>query len=292
MRLTKNLRTALFAGGAVVAVIVAVAFAWAIGRESTAGTTSKAETTTTSTVPPVEIDQATIATTTGGDIDVYAEPVEGAAVQTTLSALTEYQIPRTLLVIEEEPADSLSETTLEPETSTTVQATAELGTVPEAAPPATNPAWLQVLVPERPNGATGWIRGDTVTLSTTTYEIRIELGAHKLTLLNNDEVVFETQTVNGTEATPTPLGQYYVTDPVDLQDRPTGAYGAFALGISGYSDVLLEFNGGPGQIAVHGTTETSLLGTDASNGCIRIDNETVLQLANTVPVGTPVTIVA
>jgi len=292
IRLTKNLRTVLYAGGAAFAVLVAVALAWAIGREVTAGTISQAADTTTTTAAPVEIDQATIATTTGGDIDVYAEPVEGAAVQTTLSALTEYQIPRTLMVIEEEPADSLDAATVAPATTNTVQATAELGTIPPVAAPTANPEWLQVLVPERPNGQTGWIRGDAVILSTTTYEIKIELGAHKLTLLNNDEVLLETQTVNGTENTPTPLGLYYVTDPVDLQSRPSGGYGAFALGISGYSDVLLEFNGGPGQIAVHGTVQTDLLGTDASNGCIRIDNESVLQIANTVPVGTQVTIVA
>jgi lipoprotein-anchoring transpeptidase ErfK/SrfK len=290
--LKKNLRTILYVGSAAAAVLVAVALAWAIGREVTAGTISKAAETTTTTAAPVEIDQAVIATTTGTDIDVYSAPEEGAAVQTTLSAITDdYLIPRTLLVVDEMPADSIDAAILTPAATTTVQTTAELGTIPPATAAPENPEWLQILVPERPNGGTGWIRGDAVTLSTTAYEIKIELGAHKLTLYNGDEVVLETQTVNGTSETPTPLGQYYITDPVDLQASPSGGYGAFALGISGYSDVLLSFNGGPGQIAVHGTVQTDLLGTDASNGCIRIDNESVLQIANTVPVGTPVEIV-
>ncbi|MGH9026806.1 MAG: L,D-transpeptidase [Acidimicrobiia bacterium] len=262
MRLTSGARNALIALGAVVALVLGAGIVWAVGREGDSGTLAKATETTATTAAAVELDESTIATTTGAPIDVYTEPVAGSAVQTTLSPITEYQIPRTMLVIDEQPAE------------------------------ADAPEWLQVLLPMRPNGSTGWIEASSVTLSTTTYEIRIELGAHKLTLLNDDEVVFETQTVNGKESTPTPLGQYYVTDPVDLQDRPTGAYGAYALGISGYSDVLLEFNGGPGQIAVHGTTETSLLGQDASNGCIRVDNESILQIANAVPVGTPVTIVA
>jgi lipoprotein-anchoring transpeptidase ErfK/SrfK len=120
----------------------------------------------------------------------------------------------------------------------------------------------------------------------------VELGAHRLTLLEGDVVVLEAPTVNGKASTPTPPGRYYITDPVDLTSRPTGAYGAYALGISGYSEVLLEFNGGPGQLAVHGTTETSLLGQDASNGCIRVDNDVITQIATAVPIGTPVTILA
>ena len=104
------------------------------------------------------------------------------------------------------------------------------------------------------------------------------------------DVVLQTPTVIGTPATPTPTGTYYVTDPVDLRSRPNGAYGAFALGLSGYSEVLMHFNGGPGQIAIHGTTATSLLGQDRSNGCVRVANDVILQIAQHVVLGTPVTI--
>jgi lipoprotein-anchoring transpeptidase ErfK/SrfK len=263
MRTTLGARNAFIALGAVVAVVLAAGVVWAVGREGDADRVSPAaETTTTSTTAAAPVVGSTIATTRGGPIDVRTEPVEGSEVQTTLTPITEYAVPRTLLVVGEAPAG------------------------------AAEPEWLQVLVPMRPNGSTGWIEAAAVTLSTTTYEIRVELGAHKLTLLDNGRVVLEAPTVNGKEATPTPLGRFYITDPVDLQDRPTGAYGAYALGLSGYSEVLLEFNGGPGQLAVHGTNNTALLGQDASNGCIRVDNDTIVRIASMVPVGTPVEIVA
>jgi lipoprotein-anchoring transpeptidase ErfK/SrfK len=144
----------------------------------------------------------------------------------------------------------------------------------------------------RPNQATGWIRESDVTLGETDYEIVVELSTTTVTLFKAGELVLETASGIGTEETPTPPGQYYVTDPVDLTSEPNGAYGAYALGISGYSEVLLEFNGGPGQIAIHGTTNPADLGQRVSNGCVRVLNETILEIANQVPVGTPFTVVA
>lgn len=261
MRSTPAARNALIALGAVVALVLAAGVVWAVAREGRAGPASQAaETTTTSTTTAPPVAGSTIATTKGDPIDVHTEPAAASPVRTTLSPVTEYAIPRTLLVVDEAPAGATT--------------------------------WLQVLLPVRPNGSTGWIEAADVTLSTTTFEIRVELGAHRLTLLDNGRVVLEAPTVNGKDATPTPLGRFYVTDPVDLQDQPTGAYGAYALGLSGFSEVLMEFNGGPGQLAVHGTNNTALLGQDASNGCIRVDNETIVRIAGMVPVGTPVEIVA
>jgi lipoprotein-anchoring transpeptidase ErfK/SrfK len=144
----------------------------------------------------------------------------------------------------------------------------------------------------RPNGTIGWVKEADVTPGQTTFAIKIFLAEHKLVLTESDNVVLEAPIVIGKTETPTPLGKYYITDPVDLQSRPNGAYGAYALGISGYSEVLKTFNGGPGQIAIHGGAYESDLGQDVSNGCIRVLNDVILQIATTVPLGTPVEIVA
>jgi lipoprotein-anchoring transpeptidase ErfK/SrfK len=69
-------------------------------------------------------------------------------------------------------------------------------------------------------------------------------------------------------------------------------YGDWALGLSGYSDVLDQFGTGDGQIAVHGTRGTWALGQAVSNGCIRMANGDVSVLAKVAPPGTPVTIEA
>jgi len=62
------------------------------------------------------------------------------------------------------------------------------------------------------------------------------------------------------------------------------------LGLSGYSEVLEQFGTGDGQIALHGTADLSDLGNQVSNGCVRLDNQAIIGLAETLPLGTPVTI--
>ena len=42
---------------------------------------------------------------------------------------------------------------------------------------------------------------------------------------------------------------------------PNGAYGPYAYGLSGFSNVLDEFNGGDGVIGIHGTNEPEAIGT-------------------------------
>jgi lipoprotein-anchoring transpeptidase ErfK/SrfK len=73
--------------------------------------------------------------------------------------------------------------------------------------------------------------------------------------------------------------------------NPCGAYGPYAFGLSGFSDVLTNINGGNGIIDLHGTDEPARVGTDVSHGCIRLPNADITELAGQPPVGTPVTIV-
>jgi lipoprotein-anchoring transpeptidase ErfK/SrfK len=56
--------------------------------------------------------------------------------------------------------------------------------------------------------------------------------------------------------------------------------------------VLTSFKGGPGQLAVHGTNNAGEVGSNISNGCVRVPNDIILQLALQAPLGTPVNIVA
>jgi lipoprotein-anchoring transpeptidase ErfK/SrfK len=213
-------------------------------------------TSTTTTTSPPAFDPFVTATSNVPEINAYDAPADTAGVIETFSQATEYLAPRTFLVLDEQPG------------------------------------WLQVLLPMRPNGSLGWIRETEITRGASEYEIRVELSTTKVTLLKAGEVVLETLAGVGKDETPTPLGQYYITDPVDLTDRPNGAYGAYALGISGYSEVLMEFNGGPGQIAIHGTTNPSDAGQKISNGCIRVTNDIIFRIAAEVPIGTPLTVVA
>jgi lipoprotein-anchoring transpeptidase ErfK/SrfK len=56
--------------------------------------------------------------------------------------------------------------------------------------------------------------------------------------------------------------------------------------------VLDMFDGGLPEIAIHGTNQPELMGQARSNGCIRLPNDAIQRLAEVVPLGTPVEIVA
>jgi lipoprotein-anchoring transpeptidase ErfK/SrfK len=133
------------------------------------------------------------------------------------------------------------------------------------------------------------VRAQDVTVGTSNFEIRVRVTKHKLVLLENGKPILASKVVLGKPETPTPLGHFYVTDPVDLSTRRGSDYGAFALGISGFSEVLLEFEDGPGQLAVHGTPYPEQVGQSISNGCVRVPDEVILKIAELVPLGTPVT---
>jgi lipoprotein-anchoring transpeptidase ErfK/SrfK len=149
------------------------------------------------------------------------------------------------------------------------------------------PGWVQALLPVRPNGTRGWVRESDVSLTQHTFRIVVQLGAHRLAVYHGWDKIAEVPVGIGTEATPTPGGLYYTIDFVKLDD-PNGPYGAYAYGLSGFSDVLTSFGGGPGQLAIHGTNEPDRLGTSVSHGCIRMSNADITNLAGILPLGVPV----
>jgi lipoprotein-anchoring transpeptidase ErfK/SrfK len=150
--------------------------------------------------------------------------------------------------------------------------------------------WLRVRLPTRPNLSTGWIRRSAVTLAATPFAIEVRLRAHRLVLRRRGRTVLRASIGRGRAVSPTPAGRYYVTDLLRPPD-PHGFYGPYALGLSAHSDVLTTFEGGDGQIGIHGTDRPDRLGRDVSHGCIRVRNDVVRRLAHRVPLGTPVDIV-
>jgi lipoprotein-anchoring transpeptidase ErfK/SrfK len=150
--------------------------------------------------------------------------------------------------------------------------------------------WLQVYLPTRPNGSTGWIKRSRVKLTGHSYRVQIDLTNHRLTAWNGARAILHTNVGVGRAVTPTPAGLYYITELLKQPD-PTGAYGPWAFGLSAHSDVLHEFAGRDGILGLHGTNYPQGIGTDVSHGCIRMSNAAITKLAHTLPVGTPVRIV-
>lgn len=153
--------------------------------------------------------------------------------------------------------------------------------------------WLDVRVPGRPNGRHGWIRADKASLSTTPYRIEVRRATKRLSLFKRGRAVRSIKVVVGAAATPTPTGYFAVADKLQLSDSKH-FLGSWVLPLTAYSDVLHTFDGGIGQIALHGRGGASLLqpvGAAASHGCVRIENTQINRIAALVPTGTPVVII-
>lgn len=184
-------------------------------------------------------------------VSVFAEP--GGAPVATLAATTEFGSPRALLVLDQ------------------------------------GDGWLQVALPTRPNGSTGFIAAEGVDVRSVDLTVHVSIDRRRLTVVDGDEVVLDTPVAVGADDTPTPTGSFFVTDKLDTGD-PAGAYGPFAFGLSAHSDVLTSFGDGDGQIGIHGTSDPSSVGEAVSNGCIRVPNDVAVQLNDLLPLGAPVVV--
>jgi lipoprotein-anchoring transpeptidase ErfK/SrfK len=149
--------------------------------------------------------------------------------------------------------------------------------------------WLEVQLNTRPNQTTAWIRAADVTLRQVTHRIVVSLAARSMTVYDGQTPVMEAPVAVGDPTTPTPRGNYYIDGAVRTPD-PSGVYGPYQLSVAAFSEVLMTFGSGVGQIAMHGTNAPSLVGSAVSNGCLRMKNADITRLANTVEIGTPVQI--
>ena len=152
--------------------------------------------------------------------------------------------------------------------------------------------WLRVLLPQRPNGTSAWIDSNLVRLTRTPWRIDVSLPARTVSLLRDGRIQDSWSAVIGKPSTPTPPGLYAIYERV-RQPNPNDFLGTWALLLTAFSPVLQNFDGGPGQVAIHGRGGASLLdplGSARSHGCIRLDNSAVDRLAADVTEGTPVQI--
>jgi lipoprotein-anchoring transpeptidase ErfK/SrfK len=149
--------------------------------------------------------------------------------------------------------------------------------------------WLRVRVPGRPNGGKGWILKRGTVLTSTSWSIRVRTSSRRVLVYRSGRLVRSFSAIVGKPSTPTPHGQFFVEEGIRMRSGAAG--GPYALALSARSNVLQQFEGGPGQIAIHGIANLGgTLGTAASHGCVRISNRSVSWLAARVGPGVPVAI--
>jgi lipoprotein-anchoring transpeptidase ErfK/SrfK len=151
---------------------------------------------------------------------------------------------------------------------------------------ARNARWLEVSVPMRPNGRTGWVEASAVQTHPVRRIIVIDVSARTLRIREDAKIRFETRVAVGRPGMETPTGDFYVTAAYRPRERFLGAY---AFETSAYSK-LSEWPGG-GVVGLHGTSAPWLLGKAVTHGCVRMSNAAALVLKRLARAGTPVRIV-
>jgi len=150
--------------------------------------------------------------------------------------------------------------------------------------------WLRVRLPDRPNDRSGWIPADRTRTTTTGWRIVVSTRRRTVTVRRAGNAVRRFYAVVGAPATPTPRGLFAISERIR---QPSGELGPWALHLTAHSDVLDDYGGGKGRVAIHGRSGALLsdpLGSARSHGCVRVDNAQVDWLARHAVEGTPVII--
>jgi lipoprotein-anchoring transpeptidase ErfK/SrfK len=149
--------------------------------------------------------------------------------------------------------------------------------------------WVHVQLPGRPSGHKGWLPTAQTRLTSTEWSISVDLSARRVTVYRDGRTERRFRAIVGKPSTPTPRGHFFIEEALALSSAAAG--GPFALATSARSRVLQEFDGGPGQIALHGTHHLSgAPGTAASHGCIRLSTRAITWMARRIGAGVPLTI--
>ena len=149
------------------------------------------------------------------------------------------------------------------------------------------PGWLQVQLPVRPNGTTGWVPADQVATSTVGDYLLATLSTYRLDHYRDGKLVDSFPIGIGVPATPTPTGTFYIWA---IQDAPGPPYDPVILALSAFSPTLSNWPYG-GIVGVHGWQDPSVEGKQISNGCLRMHPGDVSKLEKDLPLGTPIQIV-
>ena len=146
--------------------------------------------------------------------------------------------------------------------------------------------WGRVELPYTWPRREGWIRLRGLDRDATRVRVEVDLSLHQVTVRKFGKVLFRAPGATGAPSSPTPVGEYFVTDRVPFSAG--SSLGSFAFGISGIQPRLPAGWSGGNQLAIHGTNNPSSIGQSVSAGCVRVSETTLDRLLPLLAYGTPV----
>lgn len=150
--------------------------------------------------------------------------------------------------------------------------------------------WYGVISSALPNGRIGWISATTPhVLYASDYRVTVSLRHREVAVRRGPHVVVRFPVAVGAPGTPTPTGQFAVTDKL-LTESASSPYGCCILALSAHQTRTPQGWGGGDRVAIHATDKPSTIGSAASLGCLRAPADAMRRIVRYVPLGTLVTI--
>ena len=153
--------------------------------------------------------------------------------------------------------------------------------------------WLRIMMPERPNGLTAWVKASQVTRSVSRWRMVVDLSDTRVTVYKDGYESWSAPLGIGRDSTRTPTGKFFVA--VIEKPGPPG-YGSIVLDLNAHSEDIQSWEGsGDAIIAFHGPFGAEQVirsgGGKVSNGCLRMVPEDQIKMDG-ITLGTVVDIVA
>jgi L,D-transpeptidase catalytic domain len=147
--------------------------------------------------------------------------------------------------------------------------------------------WVEIRVPGRPNGRTGWIDRELLgPIHRTGWRILVSRRSHRMRVIHAGKLLRIFPVGVGKPSTPTPAGHFWIDERFTVSD-PNNPYYPYALGTSDFSS--LSNWPGEGVIGIHGPFgEPQRIPGAPSHGCIRMLTPDIAWLGPRVALGTPV----
>lgn len=149
--------------------------------------------------------------------------------------------------------------------------------------------WAQILLPARPNGASGWVHvtDKTAEEARNDFAVTVDRDDFSLAITEKGKQIGEWTIGVGKDEHPTPTGRQYIIASIDEQ---VNDYSPIVLPLSYHSESHETFGGGPGTVGIHTWPDNSFVGQANSDGCIRVTKEALKELVK-LPLGTIVEVV-
>lgn len=135
---------------------------------------------------------------------------------------------------------------------------------------------VQISIPKR-GSERWWVPTESVNQRTQDDRLVVDVAARTAAYFTPQGPTWQGRVAVGKPEAPTPIGATWVSELVHMPSAD-GPYGIWAWGLAMWSETLTEFGDGDAQIAVHGTNRDDQIGEPVSSGCVRIENQQLVNL--------------